>query len=48
MEKSQNNQKKGDKSLKAVMDEKNVPRSEVFALLFFVTTKKETTETGVY
>ena len=39
--------RKGDKCLKALMDKKNVPRSKTFALLF-LTTKKETDETGVY
>ena len=33
-ERSQNNQKKGEKCLKAVMDRMNVPRSNTFALLF--------------
>ena len=45
MEKSQNNQKKGDKCLKAVMDRITVPRRKTFGLLFFFTTKTETTET---
>ena len=35
MEKSQNNQKKGDKCLKAAMERMKVLRSKTFAFLFF-------------
>ena len=41
MEKSQNNQKKGDKCLKAVMDRITVPRRKTFGLLFFLQLRRK-------
>ena len=41
MEKSQNNQKKGEKCLKVVMDRMKVPRSKAFALLYFLQLRRK-------